>query len=237
MNEEVNFMDCAQFEEIVHDLERPGTEGFALRDSALEHAESCSHCARLMTDAESLDASLREVARREAGKQASPRVGTALMEEFRRQRVASSRRRVQRQIAALATAAAVLLALGFSLHRRSATNPNVAPVTDAGKTSSSPVITPVATPANSQVQDQASESTTDDSEYATAFVPLPYADDPTAVDGGTVVRVILSRPALASLGVPVTDPGATDQIPADLLLSEDGSPQAIRLVSQSQIDE
>ena len=78
---------------------------------------------------------------------------------------------------------------------------------------------------------------TDDSEYATAFVPLPYADDPTAVDGGTVVRVILSRPALASLGLPVADMGATDQIPADLVLSEDGSPQAIRLVSQSQIDE
>ncbi len=231
-------MDCAQFEEIVHDLERPGTEGFALRDSALEHAESCSNCARLMTDAESLDAALREIARREAGKQASPRVGTVLIEEFRRQRIASSRRRVQRQIAGLGTAAAVLLALGFSLHRRSTASPNVAPVTDvAGKTSSSPVISPVAAPTNSQAQDQASESTADDSEYATAFVPLPYADDPTAVDGGTVVRVILSRPALASLGVPVTDPGATDQIPADLLLSEDGSPQAIRLVSQSQIDE
>jgi hypothetical protein len=237
MNEEVNFMDCAQFEEIVHDLERPGTEGFALRDSALEHAESCGHCARLMTDAESLDAALRQVARREAGKRASPRVGTSLMEEFRRQRAASSRRRAQRQIAALGTAAALLLALGFSLYRRSTTNPNVAPVTDARKTSSSPVISPVAAPANSQAQDQASESASDDSEYATAFVPLPYSDDPTAADGGTVVRVILSRPALASLGVPVTDPGATDQIPADLLLSEDGSPQAIRLVSQSQVDQ
>ena len=76
-------------------------EGFALRDSALQHAESCGHCARLMTDAESLDASLRQVARREAGKRASPGVGTALMEEFRRQRAASSRRRAQRQIAAL----------------------------------------------------------------------------------------------------------------------------------------
>ena len=42
MNEEVNHMDCAQFEEIVHDLERPGTEGFVLRDSALAHAESCN---------------------------------------------------------------------------------------------------------------------------------------------------------------------------------------------------
>jgi hypothetical protein len=236
MNEEVNHMDCAQFEEIVHDLERPGTEGFVLRDSALAHAESCDHCARLMTDAESLDASLREVARSESGKQASPRVGTVLMEEFRRQKNASSRRRVQRQIAALGAAAAVLLVLGISLHRWIAPNRNIAPVRGvAGNTS--PVASPVAIPANSQRQDQESGSDADDSEYATAFVPLPYADDPTAVDGGTVVRVILSRPALASLGVPVTDPSATDRIPADLLLGEDGTPQAIRLVSQSQVDE
>ena len=231
-------MDCAQFEEIVHDLERPGTEGFALRDSALAHAESCSDCARLMTDVESLDAGLREVARSEAGKQAPARVETALMAEFRRQRSAASRRRVQRQIAALAVAAVVLLVLGISLHRWAAPSPNVAPVANvAGNTSSPSAVSPVTAPANSLQQDQQSANQVDDSEYATAFVPLPYADDPTAVDGGTVVRVILSRPALASLGVPITDPGATDRIPADLLLSEDGAPQAIRLVSQTRTDD
>ena len=55
-------MDCSQFQKIVHDLERPGTEGFALRESALAHAESCSQCAPLMTGAESLDAALRALA-------------------------------------------------------------------------------------------------------------------------------------------------------------------------------
>ena len=78
-------MDCSQFQKIVHDLERPGTEGFALRESALAHAESCSHCAPLMTDAESLDAALARLAASKADSQASPRVGTALIEEFRRQ--------------------------------------------------------------------------------------------------------------------------------------------------------
>jgi hypothetical protein len=238
MKKEVGPMDCVQFEGIVHDLERPETEGFALRDSALAHAESCSHCARLMTDAESLDAALREMARREAGHQASARVGAALMEEFRRQKTRSSGGRMRKQIVALGIAAAIALALGFSLHHRIARNPDIALVTkDAGGKPSSPVVLPVSASANSQAQDQDSGSQADDSEYATAFVPLPYADDPTAADGGTVVRVILSRPALASLGVPVTDPGATDQIPADLLLSEDGSPQAIRLVSQTRLDE
>jgi hypothetical protein len=238
MIEEVNFMDCSQFEELVHDLERPGTEGFALRDIALEHAESCSHCARLMTDAESLDGALREIARSEAGKQAPVRVETALMAEFRRQKTVSSGRRVRRQIAALAAAAVVLLVLGLSLRRWAAPKPNVAPDANvAGDISSSPAHSPVVVPANSRQQDQESANQAGDSEYATAFVPLPYADDPTAADGGTVVRVILSRPALASLGVPITDPGATDRIPADLLLSEDGAPQAIRLVSQTRTDD
>ena len=231
-------MDCAQFEEIVHDLERQGTEGFALRDSALEHAESCSHCARLMTDAESLDAALRQIARGEAGNQAPARVGTALTAEFRRQKMTSSRRRVRQQIAALAVAAVVLLVLGISLHRWTSPGPKIAPVANvAGNILSSPATSPAAPPVNSQQQDQELANQAGDSEYATAFVPLPYADDPTAVDGGTVVRVILSRPALASLGVPITDPGSTDRIPADLLLSEDGSPQAIRLVSQARTDD
>jgi hypothetical protein len=37
--------------------------------------------------------------------------------------------------------------------------------------------------------------------------------------------------------VPVTDPGATDEISADLLLSEDGAPQAIRLVSAATVEQ
>jgi hypothetical protein len=235
MNEEAKLMNCAKFEKIVHDLERPGTEGFSLRESALAHAESCSQCAQLMTDTESLDAALRALSGRENRQQAPARVETALIAEFRRQKTAGSRRRVQRQIAALSAAAILLLALGFSLHYWPAQKSGTGPV--AAKTPSSPVVSPIAAPAGSQQQDEASEIPAGDSESTTDFVPLPYADDQTAIDGGMVVRVVLSRPALASLGVPVTDPGATDQIPADLLLSQDGSPQAIRLVSQARLDD
>ena len=45
-------MDCAQFEEVIHDLDRPGAQALALREAALNHAEFCGHCARLMTEAE-----------------------------------------------------------------------------------------------------------------------------------------------------------------------------------------
>ena len=42
--------------------------------------------------------------------------------------------------------------------------------------------------------------------------------------------------SLFPLGLPVTDVGSMDRIPADIVLSEDGVPQAIRLVSQATID-
>jgi len=230
-------MDCAQFDEILHELDRPGTDGFALRRSALAHAESCSRCAQRMTEAESLDLALRTLAAREADSQVHPRVGRALMEEFRAHGRSDSRRRVRRQFAALGIAAALLLALGYSLSHRSAFVKKTAPAPESAAAQlSSPVVAPPAVLPGAQ-QDEVAVNEPRESEYATAFVPLPYADDTNALDGGSVVRVVLSRPALASLGMPVTDLGATDRIPADIVLSEDGVPQAIRLVSQASLDE
>jgi hypothetical protein len=241
MNKEANLMDCSQFQKIVHDLERPGTEGFTLRESALAHAESCSHCAPLMTGAESLDAALRALAASNGEQQAPPRVGIALIEEFRRQRAASSRRRVQRQIAALSAAAAILLVLSFSLYRRTTSGPGVAPVTNVAEKISAPPVasptvvpeaSPVVAPAESLQQNQILASQSEDSAYATTFVPLPYADDPSALDDGAVVRVEMPRAALASFGLPVAAMESDGTVRADLIVSADGTPQAIRLVSQ-----
>jgi hypothetical protein len=64
-------------------------------------------------------------------------------------------------------------------------------------------------------------------------VPLPYADDPSETQGGAVVRVDLPRASLVSMGVPVAGLNANGHVVADLMLSEDGTPQAIRLISQS----
>lgn len=235
-------MDCSQFEEFYHELDRPGTEGFAVRETALAHAESCSRCGQLLTQEESLDLALRTLAASEAERQAPPRLEKLLREEFQRGKAASSRRRVGWQIAALGTAAALLLALGFSLRHHLAQAPNstvpsqsasVPPGSGNGVGASN--VGPSQTSADQE--ETAAESQTADSESATAFVPLPYADDSMAGDGGAIVRVELSRTALASLGLPVTDMGATDRIPADIIVSEDGAPQAIRLVSQARLDD
>jgi hypothetical protein len=233
-SEEANRMDCGEFEEVVHDLDRPGTQGLELRETALIHAESCGQCGRLMTEAESLDYSLQTLAAHDIGLQAPPRIEASLIREFRLRKAASSRRRMQWGMAALGTAAAALLTLGISLRHSEAlgTKPQLASSLSGevgakvSGTSSEAI----------EVAENQSKDSENVTENATAFVSLPYATDPETLEGGSVVRVLLSRPALASLGLPVANMGATEQIPADIVLSEDGAPQAIRLVSQAQAD-
>lgn len=218
-------MDCSQFEEVLHDLDRPGTRGLELREVALVHAESCSRCAQLMTDAESLDFSLQTIALREAHLEAPPRIEAHLLKEFRLHNAAASRRRMQGRLAALGIAAAILLALGVSLRHGSVFHGKSAPETSANRAAA--LVSPV----------EVADNRLPDSPDETAFVSLPYAADPATLENGAVVRVVLSRSALASLGLPVADVGATEQVPADIVLSEDGAPQAIRLVAQAGLDQ
>ena len=37
-------MDCAEFRDVLHDLDRPGTRGAAEFENAITHAESCGDC-------------------------------------------------------------------------------------------------------------------------------------------------------------------------------------------------
>jgi hypothetical protein len=228
-HEKITQMGCAEFEEILADLDRPGTRGSTLRESALAHAESCERCAALMTRTESLEFALQAIATESAGAGAPRKVEAALMQEFRRRKGKVSGRGMRWRLGAIGAAAAVLLAAGSGIslrHNRTAHR-------DAGPVSVTE--TPAQKATTAERESQAAESEGSNTEYATEFVALPYADDPATLEGGTVVRVVLSRTALASLGVPVADVGAGEQIPADIVLSEDGAPQAIRLVSQSSL--
>ncbi|MGA8367529.1 MAG: hypothetical protein ACLQMT_10675 [Candidatus Acidiferrales bacterium] len=222
-------MDCARFEELLHDLDRKGTQA-ALRESALAHAESCGRCARLLTESEALDFSLRALAVEDGGQQAPARVEESLLREFRRQKAAASRRRIGWRLAVLGAAAAAALAVGIWLRHAPV------PGTKSTGTEQAGTIQPGASQGNAAQTAEQPAASQDDSEYATAFVSLPYADDSAMADGGAVVRVVLSRSALASLGVPVADAGNTNPIPADIVVSEDGTPQAIRLVSQASVN-
>ena len=234
-------MDCAQFEELLHDLDRPGTEGFARREAALTHAESCSRCGILVMQSESLDEALRALARQESARRASPLVAATLMEEFQRRKFALLSRKVTRQIAALGATAAVLVALGFWLHyshsqtrpiaineQPSAPAPLPVPAQVPATANSAQPSAPVAPSASANLQRASLE---DESQTDAAFIRLPYADDPGGLDNTTVIRVVLTPATLASFGLPVTGLGSNETVQADLAVSQDGTPQAVRLVS------
>ena len=231
-------MDCAQFQEVLHELDRPGTEGDALCERALAHAEYCSDCAALMTEVESLDFALRQVATESAELQAPPRLETLLLQEFRREKSATASRGVRWQLAAFAVAAAVLLALGLSLHRQHLVtsgdvNSAQSSTQAAAQVPDNSAATTTATTARDRDAQASANSASDDAEYATAYMPLPYAYDPSELEGGAVVRVVLPRAALVSYGLPVEGMGGGDNVTADMVVSQDGTPQAIRLVAQT----
>src|ERR1700691_3508134 len=65
------------------------------------------------------------------------------------------------------------------------------------------------------------------------YMPLPYAYDQSELEGGAVVRVVLPRAALVSYGLPMKGMGVADNVTADMVVSQDGTPQAIRLVAHT----
>jgi hypothetical protein len=218
-------MDCTQFEEMVHDLDRPGTRGAGLREFALAHAEFCSHCGQLLTEAESLDMALQTIAARDGASEMPKAAEMVLLERFRQAKAASAGSRAAWRVAALGIAAAAVLAFGLALHR-------VAPkVKTQGLEQAGQTIRSV--PSQEQSGGTATSAEQGDLDAMASFVPLPYADDPQGLEGGAVVRVQLSGPALASLGMPVAFAGSSESVSADLLVSDDGTPQAIRLISES----
>src|SRR5271155_5578567 len=65
MNRENEFderktMDCPEFREVLHELDRPGTRGAAAFDSAMAHAEGCGDCGVLLVEEESLGFALQQ---------------------------------------------------------------------------------------------------------------------------------------------------------------------------------
>jgi hypothetical protein len=240
MNEKLNPVDCVEFGELLPDLDRPGTRGHDLSEEILAHAEICAPCSALMMEAESLNFGLRRLAETTEGMVAPARVEAALLNEFRRTKSLGSARRFRRDLAALAIAATVLLAVGMGIYRHplkvkgGTDSPAIAQNATPGATSSTSTTAVAEGNTNTVLpSNDASVTETEESEYATSFVPLPFADDPSETQGGAVVRVDLPRASLVSMGVPVAGLNANGHVVADLMLSEDGTPQAIRLISQS----
>lgn len=223
-------MTCIEFQKILHDLDRPGTQGLAKRESALAHAESCNSCGGLLTEAEALDFGLHTLALQGDTAQAPVRVEAALMSEFRRRHSPPARRYASWYAVVAGIAALALLAVGLMRSR-------VAPIPNRPSSGANPAVENIVANAPAGASSSANSANQGLNEFASteegsAFVRLPYADDAATLEGGAVIRVALPRSALASWGLPVAGLGSAERIPAELVVSADGMPQAVRLISE-----
>lgn len=250
-------MDCGRFEELLADLDRPGVLPAELREWAFAHAESCADCGQLLTETESLDTELRRLASREEDRQAPPRVEAQLLAAFRQGQREAAHRATRRYAAVIGVAAVLLLAMGFWLNGRTAGNktlpglkvgqPVVALEPAAQGSSAGSALEHAKSmahtkgwerrPGHRAVKPEVREAENADTlatnaDNAAGFIPLPDAD-PGSLDDGAVVRVEMPRAALATLGLPVEAMEGNGTVRADLVVSADGTPEAIRLLSQN----
>jgi anti-sigma factor RsiW len=220
-------MTCEEFQ--MADLNGVLTaEDGPLQRAARQHLLECPHCAALQENWEALRTDLHALGAeaREAG--APPRVELRLRQEFRTKHKTLKRRRAALVAAwALAGAAVVVSAITwFNWRLQQGQMANVQHTQSGQSTMSAGNGTDAArhvTPAGPELGEVLMASN-DSSE----FTLLP-GTMPGSLDDATVVHVQMQRGALGALGLTVNEEHAADWIQLDLLVGDDGQPQAVRL--------
>lgn len=170
-----------------------------------------------------------------ASRQGAPaEVGAGLVTAFRRHH---ARRRLVRRTSIVALAACVALAIGLitmrSPHHAPAKatvqqQPNVVPVKGQEAATVAKAATSSPKAATKHVRpSKASDSTVTSRRQ---FLALPGYDPAVPADELHVVRVQLPGSALWQMGAPVSPDSGARQFMADFVVSQDGTPYAVRLV-------
>jgi hypothetical protein len=229
--QEKQSMTCEEFQMADLDSRLTAEEG-PLQQAARQHLLECPHCAALhenwqalRTDLHALGAETREV-------EAPSRVELRLRQEFRTKHKTLKRRRVALVSAwALAGAAVVLCAITWfnwrlqqgQIANMQQTRGGQSTVTAANSTGGAQHVNP-AGPELGEVLMASNDSG--------EFTLLP-GTMPGSLDDATVVHVQMQRGALGALGLTVNEEHAADWIQLDLLVGDDGQPQAVRLPASS----
>jgi hypothetical protein len=234
-------MTCEEFEAIGLDAERDASLSEVERVAAREHACTCSRCAALQDSWQAARVELRAFAEDTAITQAPARVEMRLRQDFRTQHVTLKVRRAA-VVAAWALAATAVLAGAVSWrnwrhsqHEEATNHLNSVPGTSnfpgnnsvAGANPETPAEIPDGMRQRGSAGAGSSESLMADNELR-GFTLLPgaFAAD---TDEAEILRVRLQRGALGALGLPVNEERANEWIQVDLLVGDDGLPQAVRL--------
>jgi len=220
-------MTCEEFAAVGLDLDPSGADE-ALQQAARDHLRECPQCAALQANWLALRVDLRALGTETAEANAPARVEMRLRQEFRTIHKTVKRQRMA-FVAGWSLAAAAVLLCAFAWinwrHQRGpvvAHKQSTAVQSAASQRNFGPTV-PITTPAGAELGDVlvASSSSGD-------FTLLP-GSLPPAPEDATVVRVQMQRAALGALGLTVNEEHAGDWIQVDLLIGDDGLPQAVRL--------
>ena len=227
-------MNCRECETLLVEAARSrlvgtGTGGTDVT-AALEHAAACPSCAERLADERSLQAELRGLAAAESQRIPTPGCEAILMAAYRTERGREVHTRRWMFAVSGAMAASLFVLLGAALVLSSESSQLVKAMSSRfGSLSAGNRGASAQQP--SMLPDNVSDgSASADQEEVSDFVAFYPGADVSSLDSGALVRVRMPSSALGAFGLPVAQ-GSDDQwVSADLLVDEDGSPQAIRLV-------
>jgi hypothetical protein len=229
-------MKCEEFDANGLDAERDASLSELERAAAREHASACSRCAALQDSWQTARVELKGFADSTAAAETPARVEMRLRQEFRTQHGTMKARRVAVVAAwALAAAAVLAAAVSWSSWRKSqqeeAARHLAAPAqNDETKTNGANLQNTANGAQPDSANSDSAETLMADNELRN-FTLLPGAL-PAEADNAEIVRVRMQRGALGALGLPVNEERAGEWIQVDLLVGDDGLPQAVRLPQQ-----
>ena len=228
-------MKCEEFDAIGLDAERDASLSELERAAAREHASACSRCAALQDSWHAARVELKGFADSTAAAETPARVEMRLRQEFRTQHGTMKTRRAA-VIAAWALAAAAVLAAAVSWsswrknQQEEAARHLAAPTQNDGTKSGANLQNTANGAQPDSANSDSAETLVADNELRN-FTLLPGAL-PAEADNAEIVRVRMQRGALGALGLPVNEERAGEWIQVDLLVGDDGLPQAVRLPQQ-----
>ena len=218
-------MKCEEFEAIGLDAERDPSVSEVEWAAAREHASTCSRCAALQDSWQVARMEMVILAEDTDLAQAPARVEMRLRQEFRtRHRTLRVRRAAVIATWALASAAVLVGAVSWRNWRagqleEAAKHANSRQAAMAAAGSRESLAPDATTSADSLVADNEMND----------FTLLPGVL-PAETDDAAIVRVRMQRSTLGALGLPVNEDRVGEWIQVDLLVGNDGLPQAVRLL-------
>ena len=208
-------MTCDEFEAMGWDEQSNASLTDAQRAAVVEHALLCTRCATLRNSWEAARLELRSLAQMTTTAEAPARLEMRLRQQFRTQyRTPKVRRRAAVTAWTLAAAAVLVGAVSW-VNRQTSQNGN------AGDRQETRVLHPSPT---GQAEPQGLMADNELSDFTLLPGVLPADTDDAAI-----LRVRMQRGALGALGLPVNEDRANEWIQVDLLVGNDGWPEAVRL--------